>query len=342
MAADAFAPIDETVRIPAAVKAAAAAAEAYYQAAYQPQTADTSPENPPVQEEQAVETAAESPAEDPEQIPDTPAPTEAVPDNWEHRYKSMEGRYRQQVETNALLSNQISQLSTTVAQLQHPQMQPTNERSFAQQPLVTDEERKAYGDDLLSVVERKALEAVNPYLRRLENDNQLLRQRLQSNEARDTYSVLDAQVPNWKDINVHPEFLSWLNLPEIYSGQVRAGLLKAAFEQGDAPRVLAFFQGFLTDHPELRAQTPRQTPAAQAPKRQAARDLKEFAVPGKARPASGNEPIAVEQPVITQKDIDRFYEAVRKGAYAGRLEQKNADEARIFAAVREGRVRRVK
>jgi hypothetical protein len=70
--------------------------------------------------------------------------------------------------------------------------------------------------------------------------------------------------------------------------------------------------------------------------------LRDLAAPGKARPAPGNAPLPVEPIVITNKDIDRFYERVRKGEYAGRLEQKDAEEARIVAAVREGRVRRVK
>jgi hypothetical protein len=330
MAESHLAPIDESVKLPAAVAAAAKAAEAYYKP-------DDQPAEPPA--ETPVE-ASEPVAQEPPAKTEAPRADVAKDDppseNWEHRYRSMEGRFRQQMDINANLGNQIQQLSSTITQLQAPR-----ERSFAQ-PLITEEERKAYGDDLLDVVSRKAMEAVNPQIQRLRNENQDLRRRVQSNEARDIYSVLDEEIPDWKDVNVHPDFLQWLNLPDIYSGTVRAGMLKAAFEAGDAPRVLAFFRGFLSESPQHRGQTPQATPAAQAPKREAARDLREFAAPGKARPAPGPAPSAAEQPVYTTRDIDRFYDRVRQGAYAGRNEVKDAEEAKIFAAVREGRVRRVK
>ena len=44
--------------------------------------------------------------------------------------------------------------------------------------------------------------------------------------------------------------------------------------------------------------------------------------------------------VISTKDIDRFYENVRRGFYANREKEKMAEEAKIHKAVREGRVRR--
>jgi hypothetical protein len=246
----------------------------------------------------------------------------------------MEGRVRQLTEINANLGSQVQNLSTTVTQLQQPQQPP--------KPLITDEERKAYGDDLLSVVERKALEAVSPHLQRLQQENQQLKNRVARDEARSIYDILASEIPNWQEVNTHPDFLSWLNLPDLYSGQVRAGMLRAAFGAGETARVLAFFRGFLAEHPELRGQAPQAQAAAQAPARTPAMDLKTIASPGKARPSPGNAPLTAEPIVITNRDIDRFYERVRKGEFAGRLEQKNAEEAKIHAAIRDGRVRRVK
>ena len=49
---------------------------------------------------------------------------------------------------------------------------------------------------------------------------------------------------------------------------------------------------------------------------------------------------ADEKPVISAADIDRFYSDVAHGRYTGREREKNAREAQIHAAVREGRVRR--
>jgi hypothetical protein len=327
MAEPHLAPIDESVKIPAAVQAAAKAAEAYYQPAEQPSAAAS---------EAPVEEVAQEPPRAQEAPQDEAASQPPSEPNWEHRYRSMEGRVRQLTDINANLGSQIQNLSTTVTQLQEGR-----QRSFAQ-PLVTEEERKAYGDDLLSVIERKAMEVVQPQLQSLKHRSDELDKRVHSNEARDIYAVLDQEIPNWRDINTHPDFLTWLNLPDVYSNTVRAGMLRAAFGAGDAGRVLAFFRGFLAESNAIRGQAPQATPAAQAPKREAARDLREFAAPGKARPATGNSLPPAEQPVFTTRDIDRFYDRVRQGVYAGRGEQKDAEEAKIFAAVREGRVRRVK
>jgi hypothetical protein len=203
---------------------------------------------------------------------------------------------------------------------------------------VTEEERKAYGDDLLSVVERKALEATQPHLQRLESENVQLKQRLARDEALRTYAALDAALPNWREINVSPDFLHWLSLPDLYSGAVRGGMLKAAFAAGDTGRVLAFFRGFINEHPQHRGS--QAAPAASAPTRQPARDLKDLAAPGKARPATGNAQLPAEKPVYTTEQIDRFYARVRQGYYAGRVAEKDKVEAEIFAAQREGRVRR--
>lgn len=332
--AEHLAPIDESVKIPAAVQAAARAAEAFYQQQPQPNepaNADLQPDPEPVEPIAPAQVSADpQPANEPANDP--PAPANDV--NWEHRYRSMEGRVRQLTDVNNNLINQVQSLSSTVTQLQQP-VEPFK-------PMITDEERKAYGDDLLSVVERKALEAVQPRMNQLAQENNQLKQRLQRDEANHIYSFLSAQLPNWAEINTHPDFIAWLNLPDVYSGHVKAGMLRAAFAAGDAGRVLAFFTGFLETHPEHRGQTPQPSPAANAPKRQAAVDLKSLAAPGKARPAGGNAPLPDEKPVYTTTQIDRFYDRVRRNGYAGREAEKNAEEARIFAAIREGRVRRGK
>lgn len=333
-----LAPIDESVKLPRSVVAAAAAAAEIHKQAYeqpanpesQPAQAAEPPAEQPANEPAAAEPVA-SPSPQPDPAPATPTPAE--PD-WKHRYHAMEGRVRQMSDINATLVQQVQNLSTAVTQLQRPP-EPSK-------PLVSDEERKAYGDDLLSVVERTALQTVQPRLNQLQQENDQLRQRVQRDEGNTIRAILDARLPGWREVNTHPDFLQWLSLPDIYSGQVRGGMLRAAFASGDADRVLAFFAGFLNENPQYRGQTPQSTPAAPAPTRVAARDLKDLAAPGKARPATGNSQVPAEKPVFTNQQIDRFYERVRKGYYNGRVDQKNREEAEIFAAMAEGRIRRVK
>ena len=178
------------------------------------------------------------------------------------------------------------------------------------QRLVTDDERRAYGDDLLSVVERKALEAFSPHLRQLQNENQNLRQRVARGEAQTIYENLDAALPNWREINTSPEFLEWLRAADIFSGRSKALMLREAFDSGEASRVLAFFAGFLAEH-------------------------------GGQQYAGQQRSRRAEPPVVTNKDLDRFYERVRQGAYEGKSAQKDAEEARLHAAINAGRFRRI-
>jgi len=326
--AEHLAPVDETVKVPDAVTRAAALAESFYQ-----EPSKSEPEQPAeAPAEQAVEAPAEQPAETPvEQAPEHTPPPPKEP-NWEHRYHSMEGRVKQLQQVNQNLLGQLKQFSEAPPQPPQPP-----------KPLITPEERQTYGDELLSVVERKALEATMPKLTQLERENLELKQRLARGEANDVYTVLTAQLPNWRDINNSDEWKSWLSLPDLYSGMIRDQLLKSAFASGDAGRVLNFFRGFLAEHPSSQPSSMAQQPqAAQAPKRVPAVSLKTLAAPGRASPAPGAVEVPEEKPVITNLDIDRFYAKVRQGHYNGREQQKIADEARIHAAIVEGRVRQVK
>jgi hypothetical protein len=179
-------------------------------------------------------------------------------------------------------------------------------------PLITEAERQAYGDEALSVMERKAREVVGPAVQRLNEQNQQLRNELQRVKANDIYATLDQNLPDWREINQMREWRSWLAVPDIYSGVSRQRLLDAAFAAGDSNRVLLFLRGFLSENA-------RSAPAVHA-----------------SRSSADNS-----RPTITNKDVERFYENVRRGYYTGNDQQKAVDEAKIHAAVREGRVQRV-
>ena len=116
--------------------------------------------------------------------------------------------------------------------------------------------------------------------------------------------------------------------------------VNAAFQAADAPRVLAFFKGFINDEVATGQMTaPTAQPAATPAPRQAAVSLESIAAPGRARPATGDTQVPVDKPIFTRNQIADFYTRVRQGQYNGRDQDKMRDEAAIFAAQREGRVR---
>jgi hypothetical protein len=176
-------------------------------------------------------------------------------------------------------------------------------------PLITEEERRAYGDEALSVMERKAREVVHPVVQELNQQAQQLRQELQQVKATDVYSMLDQNLPDWREINRSDEWKEWLTVPDVYSGMVKQQLLNQAFAAGDATRVLTFFRGFLGQHPQQSTATPRR--------------------------ATSREQL----PIFTTAQISKFYDDVRRGRYS---EQQKANiELQLHRAVTEGRVRQV-
>jgi hypothetical protein len=185
--------------------------------------------------------------------------------------------------------------------------------------LISDRERREYGDDLLDLVGRKALETFKPYSDRLQAENADLRRRLHVSEAKDIYTLLDEEFgQHWRTVNTHPDFLAWLQIPDPYSNAPKAGLLRTAFAAGDAPRVAVFFRNFLREHPEYArgSQTRRS---------------------GSRSFASNNSGGGGEW---TTSMIEDLYRQVREGRFKGREDELARIEANLSAAVNAGRVRR--
>lgn len=127
---------------------------------------------------------------------------------------------------------------------------------------------------------------------------------------RNLETTLDTQVPSWRDVNVAQEFHSWLALPDLFSGAIRHELLKAAYEQNDTPRVLAFFKGFLAQEAASAPAPYGQTQPAPADATQGDASgkipLETFAAPGRAKTAAATGAPA-EKPTFTHAQIAKFY-----------------------------------
>lgn len=324
--------VDTSVRIPAAVKAASAQADEAYKAVYQP--AAPEPEQP------AADVAAQ-PAEDVTQkvTPETP-PTEpaAADTSWERRFKSMKGRYDKDVR---VMSEQITTLqrALSAAEARGADPAPT---APARERLITPEEEETYGSDFLGVVAKKAREELAPLLAEKDHKIAELERRLegvggyvQQVTREQLFTGLDAQVPEWRDLNDDPAFIQWLQLPDAYSGAIRQSLLDRALERNDFPRVIAFFKGFLS---EEAAVAPRKSEAVSSHQVADKVPLETFAAPGRARSAAANTAPA-EKPTFTGAQIDTFYADVRAGRFRGREADKDKLEREIFAAIQDGRIR---
>lgn len=357
----ATAKIDPDAKVPAAVRAAAKLAEDRHKQVY------SKPEEPKPAEEPTVKIEEPKVVETPE-TPDTtkpaettPAPTAEAPpketpasppsseeDTWKHKYHSMKGRFDRADSQIAQMSEQISQLQRLLAaKAAEPAPQPVASTPPVES-LLTEEEVKDYGTEFLGVVGKKAKEVVSQEVRVLQAQVAQLTKQLESvggyvaGDAQSRfYQTLDGSLPKWREINSNSNFISWLKLPDVYSGAIRHDLLKAAYERYDAPRVLAFFNGFLAqeavvDPPQAGGDNGLSpgTPASAPPKV----PLKDLAAPGRAKsPAATDAP--AEKPIITRAQISQFYNDISAGKYRGKEAEKDRLERMIFDAEKDGRIR---
>jgi hypothetical protein len=336
--------IDPNVKIPDAIKARAAAADAAFNAAYgQESSNDDGVQETNEAEENTSSEAKEAEASASEakvtsESNEQPTHKSEDDQSWEHRYKSMKGRYDRAESQIRQMSDQITGLQNLLSTMQTPSNTPAE---LEAERFITAEEEQDYGSEFLNVVGKKAKEELLPVVKKYESKIAELEAKLQGvngfveQDARARMEQsLDREVPDWRDINFNPEFLTWLKLPDTYSGVIRHELLKAAYSRNDSPRVLAFFKGFLAEEAAVdpaNAETGRSAAPAKP-------SLEQFAAPGRAKTAAATGAPA-EKPVFTRADIAKFYADSAAGKFRGKEAEKDRLEAQIFEAEREGRIR---
>ena len=315
--------------IPAAVRAVADAAADTQRQVYAPTAEPGSSPTAVVVDAPAAPATPAAPA---------PAPTAPAAEDWEQKFRSLEGRFNSQVvtanerarvaeQTNLRLQGEIAELNMRLATA--PAAAPA---------AANPQDNETWGEDLMAAARRQARAEIAPELDRLRQQLTAVEQRTNSVAAQSTVQSIEQQLAvlvgaDWQVTNNDPAFMSWLGQPDPFSGTPRHQMMLAARDAGDATRVANFFNAYRAQHtaqPSPGAQ-PSHTPAG------AARvPLETLAAPGAGRSAGNGA--APEQVIITQKDITQFYSDVNKGRYRGNPAGYAKREAEIFAATREGRV----
>ena len=310
--------------------------------------------SPPAASEPAAEGAFPSAVND--QITDSVTQTqqvEAQPDSatqnhggeWEHKYKVLQGKYNKGVprltkevgEMRDLLNQMTSQVQQLTAAPRPYELDPN---AIAAEVEIRQEEREEFGDDLLDLVGRRAMQVTLPELRRIEARIEEIARGLvgvnssvQVSEHEKFLQALDNAHKGWRKLNTDEGFLAWLEMPDGLSGVARKHLLEDAVGQRSVDRSLRFFTSYEAEHGI--APSPRR-PAQQA---SAAQDtaLEAMAAPGQGRPVTAPAPTTTAD-VWTRSDISRFYADVRKGAFKGREAERDRIEQAIIQAAAQNRV----
>jgi len=350
------APVDENVIVPAHVRQAAErAAEIHAQAYPQEQPAESeaqeiSPQPDPEAQEispQPDPAAAPEPQPD-DEPPESPSREEIQNNPYAARYNSMKGRYDKSQKIIEAMQTQMAQLGDelqrTQALITQPRPEPRREPPPEPTRHLTPQDEETFGTDFIDVARRAALDAIasSPDVTALKRENQALKQRVNRSGQLTVNQILDQEVPDWRALSATPQFQSWVHSRDIYSGVVRKKMLDAAYQAADAPRVAAFFKGFLNEGQATGYTDPApqpEQPVRSPPPRQAAVPLTSLAAPGRARTAAGGSSVPADKPVFTRQQIADFYSPAVRKSYEGRETERRQHEEQLYAAQREGRIR---
>lgn len=322
--------------LPKAAQAALERAEQIEQELQAPPPSDPTPAPPP-----AEEPPAPAPAPAPE--PPPPAPAE----NWEQKYRSLQGKYDAEVPSlQAQIRTLTGQVAELTAKVQTPP-KPADPPPAAPEPppkLVTDKDVENFGPDVIDLIARKAQEIVAEQTGKLTGELQALRAEnaklaAQVEGTAETASKaaytgfigeVRKRVPDLDTLDQNQSWLDWCMGVDPLSGSQRQLLLNDALTKGDLERTVAFIDTWRKTQPA----NPDPTPPAKDPAVEA--ELRSQLEPGtsKTPPAPAPEPSS-----ITASDIAKFYDDVTKGKYRGRDQERLAREAEIDKAIAEGRVR---
>lgn len=304
-------------------------------------TGEDSSETNPENQEKDLLVNVERQDNPPENVtpPDNPVSqetkTQEVPDEkWAHKYHTLKGMYDAEVprlhSDLREMKAQLQQIIADKAALEERKAEVPQVNS-----LITDEDKEAFGPDLIDLIERATNSKVATLasreaelikeIKELKGQLGNVTERQVVSEKDRFLSSLAQQVPDWETLNVDPGFLGWLQEVDPVYGIPKQAALSNAYESGDVARVATIFNSY------------KGTVAPKAPKaRSGQEELQRQVAPTRTR--SGTPPTSSEsEQYFTNQDIEQFYTDWRRGVYDDA--EAAIMEKQIHAAAAEGRIR---
>lgn len=269
----------------------------------------------------------ENVAPTPEPTPDKPTPPKV--DEWEHKFKTLQGMYNSEKRRTATelveAQEKIKALESSLVAVEKTIPKKWDIRKY-----ISAEELEKYDEEQLHTVLKATLSAASEEVETLvKKEMSPLRDELEAarKNAKEVatdafFTMLDVGVPDWREVNNDPKFHAWLAEPDELSGVERQAALTAAEQQLNGKRVIAIFKAF------LKTQTPQ---VDESKARLERKVLPDVSVPTVVDNVSGNGGEA-----ISRRAIREFYENVRKGRVT--RQQQMDMERRIQAAISNNRV----
>jgi hypothetical protein len=265
---------------------------------------------------------AETPPADPTQSQEPPAPKNdsqtppAQGDDWEHRFKVLQGKYSAEVPRFAAENKDLkSRLELLEQELEQMKAKPA-------ESLVKQEEIDEYGPGLVDLARRIAREEQaqkDAEIAKLKTQIAQLSDASTKTASNDFFKSLTAIVSDWEQINEDPGFIKWLEEVDDLTGETKQNLLSRAESARDAARVGKFFTSYKK--------------AASSWAANSAQSLESQVVP----PTNKSPDTPPSKKVWTRAEITDFYGRMRRGEVSD--QDAIAIEADITAASIEGRIR---
>lgn len=244
-------------------------------------------------------------------------------DNWEHKYKVLQGKYNAEVprlqKEARMLRESNMQLMDKIALLEKIVLERTAESSRVSKDS-TEEDLSKFKEefpDIYRAVSKMLTKNVDEKIKPVEAQTQQM-------QIQGFYQSLTMMVPEWQQLNTDPDFLDWLREADSLTGRTRQDMLTEAYQRLDAHTVANFFKNFRNLQQQANPQTTTTTTTKTT----------NIAPPaGKAYNVSSG---ASSKKTFTQSEIEAFY---RKAAL-NKIGQKEKAriEKEIADAIKDGRV----
>lgn len=328
-------------RLPRAIQAQVEAADQLMAQQGQPEQPAQTPADPqpPVEPAPVVQATPE---------PTTPAAPAAdpAPQDWESqlraaesRYRTLQGMFNSQVpqlqNENKALKAKLSELGEAVEKL----TKRPDETPPATPPVDTSKDNDEFGRDLVEMVQRQVraytasitsrvdafIAETAKRLDALEGGVKVATEKATVTAEESFYARLTQAVPDWEVVNATEEFKMWLmEIDPVYRAP-RQAALDRHHQNLDVAACAAVFNAFKALKPAA---------PAPAPMKQVLQTQISPSGTG-AAPA----PTAPQKEVFTAQEVEKFYREVAQGKWRDRAKDAAAMEARINAALAEGRIR---
>lgn len=292
--------------------------------------------NTPTEVVSDISQLEQAPAPAPTVAPPAPTPAPAPADDWQHKFKTLQGMYNAEVpQLRGQLKTYESQVTALTEQVRAltAAMAKAPPKEEPKGPTVDPRDASQFGEDLVEMVNRYVTQALGAmrsefgqYASELDGRVAKLEQIVTGVSSKTAHSLeqmfygeLAKAHPDWEQVNESDAWRSWLTVRDDVTGISGQEALDDAYAKLDHRRVIAIFTKFKASQPKPQTLDSQLAPSTV--------------------PAGASVPTGAQPPkLISQKAVQAFYNDLAKGRYKGREAEAQRLEAEINQAAREGRI----